>query len=127
MTMRHTRIFVGIVVLALLGVTGGVVSHLAAAGDPLVRTVALESLPRAIAVDSATGRAFVVNAGDDTVSVLDTRQPGVLRTVRLSAEATAYYSWSALPGGTTARVAGGPGGGGTRFGGSGGVPQMSST
>lgn len=48
----------------------------------VLRTVRVGRSPDA-AVDSRTGRLFVANADDDTVSVLDTHSGAVVRTVRL--------------------------------------------
>lgn len=48
-----------------------------------LRTLAVGHGPHLIATDAETGRAFVVNGADNSVSVLDTRGGSVVRTVRV--------------------------------------------
>ncbi len=52
--------------------------------SPILRTVPVGAWPSAIAVDASTRRAFVVNARDASVSVLDAQSGAVLRTVALA-------------------------------------------
>src|SRR5580692_8262524 len=47
------------------------------------RSVKVGSHPVSIAVNSQNGRAYVVNAGDGTVSVLDGETDGVMATVQV--------------------------------------------
>src|SRR5690349_730749 len=71
------------VVAAMAGLTllAGVVARRGAVANPVLRTIAVGQSPAALAVDERTGRAFVVNSGDNTVSVLDTRTATLLRTI----------------------------------------------
>lgn len=70
-----------VAVAAGLTLLAGVVAQRGAAANPVLRTIAVGQSPAALAVDERTGRAFVVNSGDNTVSVLDTRTATLLRTV----------------------------------------------
>jgi DNA-binding beta-propeller fold protein YncE len=49
--------------------------------DCVVHTVPVGKTPAAVVVDAQTGRAFVANRYDDSVSVLDTHTRRLLRTV----------------------------------------------
>src|SRR5919199_3598919 len=71
----------GRVVMLLLVVLflSGATSHAGVA--PVVRTIAVGTAPVAMDMDTTTGRAFVVNQGSNTVSVLDTRTGILVRTV----------------------------------------------
>lgn len=71
----------GVVTVAGLTLLAGVVAQRGAAANPVLRTIAVGQSPAALAIDERTGRAFVVNSGDNTVSVLDTRTATLLRTV----------------------------------------------
>ena len=51
----------------------------------VVRTVAVGAGASTMAVDERTGRAFVVNTMDNSVSVLDARSGAVVRTVAVGA------------------------------------------
>jgi YVTN family beta-propeller protein len=59
------------------------VGVLDATSGRVLRSIAVGSVPWAVAVDAATQRAFVATVGEGTVSVLDTRSGAVLRTVRV--------------------------------------------
>jgi DNA-binding beta-propeller fold protein YncE len=50
---------------------------------PVVRTVALGSVPTLIAVDAPLRRGFISNSADSTVNVLDSDDGSVLGTVAL--------------------------------------------
>jgi DNA-binding beta-propeller fold protein YncE len=87
--MRRKRTVVGAAVVALVA-AGAVVSHAAMSGDPVVRTIAVQGSPWAVAIDGTTAHAFVVNRmggaggfyGDEgAVSELDTATGSVLHTV----------------------------------------------
>jgi DNA-binding beta-propeller fold protein YncE len=94
--MGRTRTLLVIGILVVVGVVAGVASHLAAAGDPLVRTVAMDALPVAVAVDATSGQAYVIDRGASNrtltttgypagggVSVIDLASGNVVRTVAL--------------------------------------------
>ena len=49
----------------------------------VLRTITVGNTPTAIAVDARTSRAFVINSGDSTLSLLDTHGGAVLRTIAL--------------------------------------------
>jgi YVTN family beta-propeller protein len=97
--MRRTYTTVGILFVALLAVGAGVTSHLAAAGNPDVRTVPMDGFPLAVAVDPTTAHAFVLTrtrptrgvsatgfpTGETSVSVLDTSNGKMLRAVAVGA------------------------------------------
>jgi YVTN family beta-propeller protein len=55
----------------------------------LLGTTPVGRAPQALAVDGRTGRVFVVNMGDGTVSVLDARSGAFLRTVTVGANPSA--------------------------------------
>jgi DNA-binding beta-propeller fold protein YncE len=59
------------------------VSILAATGAAL-GSIGVGARPHGLVVDSAAGRAFVVNTGDDTLSVVDTQRQTTLRTMPLN-------------------------------------------
>lgn len=86
--MTHRRITVGLMALLLAVLAGVVAIHVSAAG-PVIGTVTVGATPLGIAVDARAGRAFVVNNGDDSITVLDTRSGAVLRTVPVGAGPTA--------------------------------------
>lgn len=65
--------------LTLAGSGGPRVAH-GQLADPVAHSVTVGLHPQAVAVDAGVGRAFVVNDGDGTVSVLDARSGRVLRT-----------------------------------------------
>src|SRR5919199_1038186 len=75
---RGWRGAAGLALLVLLAALVGV--HPAAPG-PLPYSVPVGHGPAALALDARTGRAFVTNRFDDSVSVLETRSGRVLRTV----------------------------------------------
>jgi YVTN family beta-propeller protein len=52
-------------------------------GGGVLRIVGVGKAPMAVAVDVRANRAFVVNSGDNSVSLLDARSGSVLRTVPL--------------------------------------------
>jgi YVTN family beta-propeller protein len=90
---------VGILFVGLLAVGAGVTSHLAAAGNPDVRTVAMDSFPLTVAVDPTTAHAFVLTrtrptrgvsstgfpTGEASISVVDTSNGKVLRALSVGA------------------------------------------
>src|SRR5579864_3416669 len=86
--MIRRRVTVGLVVL-LLAALGGAAAVNPFAASPVIATVTVGATPLAIAVDTRTGRAFVVNNGDDSVTVLDTANGAVLRTVAVGDGPTA--------------------------------------
>ncbi len=62
----------------LLGLAGALT--LRSAGSPVVRPVRVGTSPSALAVDEQTGRVFVTDGVDDTVTVLDARDGRILRS-----------------------------------------------
>src|SRR5579883_3274941 len=79
----------GLVPLLLAGTValaaiGGSPARADGAGAVL-RTARVGTEPRAIAIDTVTGRAFVANYGGNSVSMLDVRTGRVLRTIPLAA------------------------------------------
>jgi YVTN family beta-propeller protein len=82
-----------ILALALLLLTGATVVR-RPAGGPVLHTIALGTDPGSVAVDGATGRAFVVDRdtngyaalGQGSVSIIDTRAGTVLRTATVGAD-----------------------------------------
>ena len=70
--------------LALVAIYNGMVAE-----RPVVPTmrdaITVGAAPRALTLDERRGRAFIVNGGDATVSVLDLRQGKVIRTIRIGA------------------------------------------
>ena len=68
--------------------------HVIDAASQRVVTVAVGRAPISIAVDSASGRAYVANAGDGTVSIIDGTSDRVLATVAVG---THPYSIAANP------------------------------
>ncbi len=75
------RVRPGVLGLTVLLLLAGVLAARGAVVHPVLATAPVGTAPVAIAVDARTGRAFVVNNGDNTVSVLDTRTGALLRTV----------------------------------------------
>jgi len=57
--------------------------------DPVVATVGVGRLPWRVVVDEQHGRAFVVNRGDGSVSVLDSGTGALLRTVAVGTDPVA--------------------------------------
>src|SRR5437764_14634142 len=88
MTRPRRRLSIGLLLLVLAAVTGALAAHL---GDvsPVVGTVSVGSTPVSLAVDARTGRAFVVNNGDGSVSVIDSYRGRLLRTVGVGPGPTA--------------------------------------
>jgi len=78
MRVRHSVLGLAVLLLLLLA---GVVAARGGGVRPVLATTSVGTAPVAIAVDARAGRAFVVNNGDNTVSVLDTRTGALLRTV----------------------------------------------
>jgi len=76
MRVRH-----GVLGLTVLLLLAGALAMRGAVVYPVLATAPVGTAPVAIAVDARTGRAFVVNNRDNTVSVLDTRTGALLRTV----------------------------------------------
>lgn len=84
--MRRARIAIGAALLAALA-AGVAVYHASMAADTGVRTIALGTLPWAVAVDAGTGHAFVLDRmtdpnglprGAGSMSILDTRSGTIL-------------------------------------------------
>jgi YVTN family beta-propeller protein len=78
--MAHRHTVVGLVLLVTLGMLAGVLERSASAGS-MVRTIAVGRNPLAVAVDERIGRAFVLNNGDHSVSMLDTATGALLKVV----------------------------------------------
>lgn len=77
----------------------------AAPSNGLIRVVTVGGGPSAVAVDAPLHRAYVVNSGDNTVSVLDAHSGLVLRTVTLGAAPVRRdYSYIAAADSRTSRV-----------------------
>jgi YVTN family beta-propeller protein len=70
-------------VLAGLCIFAGLVGIRQANGGPFDHTIAMSGDPVAVAVDSQTQRAFVINGADFTVSVIDTVSGEVIRSVAI--------------------------------------------
>src|SRR5919199_2311127 len=86
---RLTRWFsIGLGLVVLVVLTGLVAAHLTDV-SPVVSTVPVGSTPVSLAVDARTGRAFVVNNGDNSVSVIDSARGTLLRTVGVGPGPTA--------------------------------------
>ena len=64
------------VLIALVSVIGALVSARGASVSPLIATRVVGPDPSSVAVDTRAGRVFVVNSGDNTMSVLDARDSG---------------------------------------------------
>lgn len=77
--MRIARPLAVGVLLAL--VLGGVVVVRRLDTGPVLRTVPVGALPWRVAVDEQTGRVFIANFNDQTMSVLDTATGQLVRTV----------------------------------------------
>src|SRR5919204_6229095 len=75
----------GLCVVALVGLLG--LRH--ASGGPVLTTIAVGRLPWRVVVDEQSRRAFVVNRGDGTVSVLDSATGMLLRTLAVGADPVA--------------------------------------
>ena len=75
----------GLSVVALVGLLG--LRH--ASGGPVLTTIAVGRLPWRVIVDEQSRRAFVVNRGDGTVSVLDSATGMLLRTLAVGADPVA--------------------------------------
>jgi len=82
------RVRPGVLGLAALALLAGLLAASRASTSPVLATVPLGTAPIAIAVDARTGRAFVVNNGNNTVSVLDTHTGALLRTVEVGQNPT---------------------------------------
>ena len=78
--MRQRTVLLGLIALALLGVAGSLAVRLRQQ-EVVIRTIPLGSTPLGLAVDAATGRAFVVSNTDGTVAVIDVKAGRLLRTV----------------------------------------------
>src|SRR2546421_11715031 len=80
--MAHSRVPVGIVLLAVLT---GVVLMRSGAANSIPRTVALDGVPSAVVVARQTGRAFITthdsNGQNGSGCALDTRTGALLPTV----------------------------------------------
>jgi YVTN family beta-propeller protein len=86
---RLTRWFsIGLLLVVLVVLTGVVAAHLTDV-SPVVSTVPVGSTPVSLAVDARTGRAFVVNNGDNSVSVIDSDRGRLLRTIGVGPGPTA--------------------------------------
>src|SRR5947199_3819872 len=86
---RLTRWFsIGLLLVVLVVLTGVVAAHLTDV-SPVVGTVPVGATPVSLAVDARTGRAFVVNNGDNSVSVIDSYRGRLLHTVRVGPGPTA--------------------------------------
>jgi DNA-binding beta-propeller fold protein YncE len=81
MLRRHHWAAAAAVLLVVIG--GLVLVWRAAETGPVVRTVALGSVPTLIAVDAPMHRVFIGNSADSTVSVLDSDDGSVLGTLAL--------------------------------------------
>jgi len=82
MTMPRLLAGMGLAAAVAGSVLVGGVAH-AAPSTGVLRVVGVGSAPNAVAVDARANRAFVVNSGENTVSVLDARTGLVTRTVHL--------------------------------------------
>jgi len=69
----------GLVLLLLLG---GATQAFAA--PVVLTTIRVGTSPQGVAVNAATGRAYVTNTGDNTVSVIDTTANKALTTIRVA-------------------------------------------
>ena len=78
-----------VVLVALVGVIGALVSARSASASPLIATRAVGPDPSSVAVDTRAGRVFVVNNGDDTITMLDARAGQALRVISFSGAPTA--------------------------------------
>jgi YVTN family beta-propeller protein len=79
--VRQYRARRGPALLLLAVLTSVMVTVYSKRAPPFVGTVPVGRSPGYIAVDPRTGRAFVSNFSDDSVSVLDIRSGAILRTV----------------------------------------------
>jgi len=75
--------------LAALAALAGLLGPHRTDGDAVVATIAVGRLPWRVVVDSRDERAFVVNRGDGTVSVLDSGTGALLRTLTVGADPVA--------------------------------------
>lgn len=76
---RLTLLAVGGLVVAALA--AGAAAYASAAGGPFTGTIAVGAGPAAIVIDDYSGRTFVGNAKDDSITMLDTQRGTVLRTL----------------------------------------------
>src|SRR5439155_24036597 len=72
---------VGLVLITLAVVPAGVVAVRDTGTGAGVLIIPVGASPGHVAVDARTGRAFVTNNSDNSLSVLDARSGAVLRTV----------------------------------------------
>jgi len=86
---RAAIIVVLVVLIALVGVIGALMSARGASASPLIATRAVGPDPSSVAVDMRASRVFVVNNGDNTITMLDARAGRTLRTISLSDSPTA--------------------------------------
>jgi len=86
---RAAIIVVLVVLIALVGVIGALMSARGASASPLIATRAVGPDPSSVAVDMRASRVFVVNNGDNTITMLDARDGQVLRTINLTGAPTA--------------------------------------
>lgn len=86
---RAAIIVVLVVLIALVGVIGALMSARGASASPLIATRAVGPDPSSVAVDMRASRVFVVNNGDNTITMLDARDGQVLRTINLTGTPTA--------------------------------------
>jgi len=87
MMMKQSTLWLGsgLSVLAAAGVLG--LRH--ASADPVIATVAVGRAPWRVVVDGASGRVFVVNRGDGTVSVLDSAAASLVTTTLVGSDPVA--------------------------------------
>ncbi len=78
-----------VVLIALVGVIGALVSAHGVSASPIIATRAVGPDPSSVAVDVRAGRVFVVNNGDNTITMLDARDGQVVRTISLNGAPTA--------------------------------------
>src|SRR5438067_11682396 len=88
--MRSLRgLQVGVVLLGLIVVPIGVVVVHDMGTGAGVLIVPVGASPSHVTVDARTGRAFVTNSSDSSLSVLDARSGTILRTVAVGAAPSA--------------------------------------
>jgi YVTN family beta-propeller protein len=87
--MRRSALWLGGVLCAAVVTGAGLLGMRHARAGPVVATVAVGRLPWRVVVDERRGRAFVVNRGDGTVSVLDSGTGALLRTVAVGIDPVA--------------------------------------
>jgi len=76
---RSILLALGIVVVVAAVAVGRVAS--ASPGGPFTGSIVVGAAPRSLVIDNGTGHAFVANAQDDSVSMIDTTRGTVLRTI----------------------------------------------